>query len=215
MNAVSTQGIRLLVVDDDRLVLSSIAEGLEQAGYAVLKADSGTEAVRIAAEQSPDLVVMDVRMPGMSGVEAARIIREQAGIAVLFLSAYDDEAMVKGAVAEGGLGYLVKPVKPNQLAASIEAALARAADIKGLRSAEANLNAALKSDRNVGVAMGLVMERYRVTRVAAFEALRSRARSQRRKLGEVAAEIVDSAEALNALDIRQSGEAAQARERTR
>jgi response regulator NasT len=99
--------------------------------------------------------------------------------------------------------------------ASIEAALARAADIKGLRSAEANLNAALKGDRNIGIAMGLVMERYRVTRVAAFEALRSRARSQRRKLGEVAAEIVDSAEALNALDIRQSGEAAQARERTR
>jgi response regulator NasT len=215
MNAVPTRGIRLLVADDDRLVLSSIAEGLQQAGYAVLKAESGAQAVRIAAEQSPDLVVMDVRMPGMSGVEAARIIREQAGIAVLFLSAYDDEAMVKGAVAEGGLGYLVKPVKTNQLVASIEAALARAADIKALRSAEANLNAALKGDRNIGIAMGMVMERYRVTRVAAFEALRSRARSQRRKLGDVAAEMVVSAETLNQLDIRQSGDAARAPERAR
>ena len=204
MSAAHKRGIKLLLVDDDRLVLSSIAEGLEEAGYAVLKAESGEQAAQVTAEHSPDMVVMDVRMPGMCGIEAARIIREQSGIPVLFLSAYDDEAIVKGAIAEGGLGYLIKPVRINQLLASIEAALARAADIKTLQAAEANLTVALKSDRNVGVAMGLVMERYRVTRVAAFEALRSRARSQRRKLGEVAAEIVDSAEALNELDIRQS-----------
>ena len=204
MSAAHKRGIKLLLVDDDRLVLASIAEGLEEAGYAVLKAESGEQAAQVAAEHSPDLVVMDVRMPGMCGIEAARIIREQSGVPVIFLSAYDDEANVKGAIAEGGLGYLIKPVRINQLLTSIEAALARAADIKALRGAEANLTAALKSDRNIGVAMGLVMERYRVTRVAAFEALRSRARSQRRKLGEVAAEIVDSAEALNELDIRQS-----------
>jgi len=204
VSAAHKRGIKLLLVDDDRLVLASIAEGLEEAGYAVLKAESGEQAAQVAAEHSPDLVVMDVRMPGMCGIEAARIIREQSGVPVIFLSAYDDEANVKGAIAEGGLGYLIKPVRINQLLTSIEAALARAADIKALRGAEANLTAALKSDRNIGVAMGLVMERYRVTRVAAFEALRSRARSQRRKLGEVAAEIVDSAEALNELDIRQS-----------
>ena len=209
MSAAHSKAMKLLVVDDDRLVLSNIAECLERAGYAVLKAESGTQAVQVAAEQSPDLVVMDVRMPGMSGIDAARIIRERSETPVVFLSAYDEETMIKGAIAGGGLGYLIKPVKNNQLLTSIEAALARAADIAVLRAAEANLTAALKSDRNIGIAMGLVMERYRVTRVAAFEALRGRARSQRRKLGEVAAEIVESAEMLNQLDIRESGGQAQ------
>ena len=196
MGPIDPNRIKLLVVDDDRLVLASISEGLEQAGYAVLKANSGAEAVQICSDQSPDLVVMDVRMPGMSGIEAAGKIREQSGIPVFFLSAFDTQDIVKDAIAEGGLGYLIKPVRINQLVTSIEAALARAADIKALKTAEEHLRIALQGDRNIGIATGLVMERHHLTAIAAFEALRQRARSERRKLGEVAAEIVNAAEKL-------------------
>ena len=185
---------KLLVVDDDRLVLASLIEGLTEAGYSVSGAAGGAEALRLCAEQAPDLVIMDVRMPEMSGIEAAGKIRRQFDIPVFFLSAFDDQDTVKEAVAEGALGYLVKPVRINQLVTSIEAAVARAANFKHLRSTEENLRTALLGDRNIGIATGLVMERYHVTATEAFEAMRRRARSERRKLAEIAAEIVEAAE---------------------
>mgnify|MGYP001605827210 CR=1 FL=1 len=187
---------RLLVVDDDRLVLANIADGLEQAGYAVSRATTGEEAIRICVEAPPDLVIMDLRLPGLSGTETARRIREHSKIPVFFLSAFDTEDAVKEAVANGGLGYLVKPVRLNQLLTSIKAALARAADIETLETTEGHLRIALQGDRNIGIATGILMERHRLTDAGAFEALRSNARAQQRKLGDVAAEIVGACDAL-------------------
>ena len=188
---------QLLVVEDDRLVLSNLAEGLEQAGFAVLRATTGEDAVRVCGKEHPDLVIMDVRLPGLSGIEAARKIHETSETPVFFLSAFDSEDLVKEAVAEGGLGYLVKPVRFNQVLTSIEAALARAADINALKTAAENLGIALQGDRNIGIATGIIMERHRLTAADAFEALRRHARSQQRKLGEVAVEIVSAYEKLN------------------
>lgn len=197
MSAIQISVGKLVVVDDDRLVLSTFMQGLEQAGYAVLGASTGTEAVRICSEQPVDLVVMDVRMPGMSGIEAARKLREQSGTPVFFISAFGDDEIVKEAIDEGALGYLVKPVKVDQLLASLRAALAQAGEIRALKNAEENLRIALQGDRNIGIATGLIMERYHLTAIAAFEALRSNARAQRRKLSEMAAELVGAAEKLN------------------
>ena len=188
---------RLLVVDDDRLVLANVADGLEQAGYAVSRATAGEEAIRICAEAPPDLVIMDLRLPGLSGIETARKIREISKIPVFFLSAFDTEDAVKEAVANGGLGYLVKPVRLNQLLTSIKAALARAADIEALETAEGHLRIALQGDRNIGIATGILMERHRLTATEAFETLRGRARARQCKLGEVAAEIVVAGETLS------------------
>lgn len=188
---------RLLVVDDDRLVLANVADGLEQAGYAVARAATGEEAIRICAEAPPDLVIMDLRLPGLSGTETARRIREHSKIPVFFLSAFDTEDVVKEAVANGGLGYLVKPVRLNQLLTSIKAALARAADIETLETTEEHLRIALQGDRNIGIATGILMERHRISARAAFELLRKRARSQRQKVSEVAEQLVVAAESLN------------------
>lgn len=186
--------IRLLVVDDDRLVLANLANGLEGAGYVVSRAATGEEAIRICAETPLDLVIMDVCLPGLSGIETARKIREVSKTPVLFLSAYDTEAMVQEAVADGCLGYLVKPVRLNQLLTSIKAALARAADIKSLEITEEQLHIALQGDRNIGIATGILMERHRLTVAEAFETMRGGARARQRKLGEVAAEIVAACE---------------------
>lgn len=194
---IETDGRTLLVVDDDRVVLASFAEGLAHAGFAVSRATSGEEAVEICSKQPVDLVVMDVRMPGQSGIDAATEIRSKFGVPSFFVSAFDCEKYVKAAVADGGLGYLVKPITIKQLVTSIHAALARATEIKTLTSAQENLRIALQGDRNIGIAMGLIMERDRITAAAAFEALRGRARSDQRKVVEVAAEIVSAAERLN------------------
>ena len=188
---------RLLVVDDDRLVLANLADGLEQAGYAVARAATGEEAIRICAEAPPDLVIMDLRLPGLSGIETAKKIREMSKTPVFFLSAFDTDDAVKEAIADGSLGYLVKPVRLNQLLTSIKAALARAADIKSLEITEEQLRIALQGDRNIGIATGILMERHRLTAAGAFETLRGRARARQRKLGEVAAEIVAACETVS------------------
>ena len=188
----------ILVVDDDRLVLAALTEGLRAAGYRVTSAASGEVALGVAARDAPDVALLDVRMPGMSGIELGRSLREQ-GIPFLFLSAYGDQEIVRVAAAEGALGYLVKPLDIQQIVPSIEAALARGSDIRKLRESEAQLNTALTGSRDISMAVGVLMMRDRLDREQAFDLLRSHARSQRRAVSEVAKELLDSAENLNAV----------------
>ena len=187
----------ILVVDDDRLVLAALAEGLRSAGYRVTGVASGEEALGIP--DKPDLALLDVRMPGMSGIELGRRLRE-LDIPFLFLSAYGDQEIVKQAVDEGALGYLVKPLDIQQIVPSIEAALTRAEELRKLRESEAQLNAALAGSREVSMVVGLLMQRDRLDRTKAFELLRGHARSQRRPVAEVARELLDSAEKLNTIN---------------
>lgn len=190
-------GICVLIVDDDPVVLSALALGLSSMGYRVDKAASGEEAVYKCLQQRPTIAVLDVNMPGISGIEAARQIRETSGVPVMFLSAYDEQALVDQAVAEGGLGYLVKPIRINQLIPAIHAALARAEELGKLESTRDNLTQALEGDRTINVAMGILMERHHLGKDAAFEALRQHARTRGRKVGEVAGDVVAAADLLS------------------
>lgn len=188
---------RVLLADDDRLILSTMGEGLRDAGYEVLEVTDGRSAVRVCESEHPDLAILDIRMPGMSGIEAAHEIRERTDVPFMLLSAYGDKEVVKLAVEEGALGYLVKPMDIPQIIPAIEAALARAQELRELRRTEKDLSVALESGRQTSMAVGLIMERYRLTRQAAFEALRFHARSERRKITAVAAELIDAADALS------------------
>jgi DNA-binding response OmpR family regulator len=188
---------RLLFVEDDRLVLATLAKGLRDAGYAVSTADTGEAALGIAAEQPFDLAVLDIRMPGLSGIETAQRLRTQYGVPVLFLSAYSEGELVEQAAAAGGLGYVVKPVDIVQLVPAVEAALARARDLKVLAETRVQLEQALLGGRQTSIAIGILMERRGVSEQAAFEALRASARQNRRKLEEVCREVVEAAERLN------------------
>jgi response regulator NasT len=193
----------LLVVDDDRLVLAALAEGLRGAGYRVTGAAGGQDALGAAGRDSPDLALIDVRMPGMSGLELGGKLRE-AGVPFLYLSAYGDEDVVEQAVSEGALGYLVKPLDIQQIVPSIEAALTCAAQFRRLRETEAQLNTALAGSREISMAVGLLMMRDRLNRDQAFEVLRAHARSQRRQVADVAKELLVSAEKL--YTVRDLGE---------
>ncbi len=147
--------------------------------------------------ERPDIAVLDVRMPGQSGLELAKQLQEQPGLPFIFLTAYGDEDIVREAIEHGALGYLVKPVDIHQLIPAIEAAVARAADLWNLRKTEQQLQTALNENREVSMAVGLLVERRRISRQQAFDALRATARTQRRKIGEVAEEILSAAELLN------------------
>ncbi|HUM92364.1 MAG: response regulator [Candidatus Competibacter sp.] len=189
----------VLLVDDDRLILGTLGNGLRQAGYAVAEAASGETALALAQHQIPDLAILDIRMPGISGIELARRLRDTHRVPTLFLSAYSDKKMVEEAIDEGGLGYVVKPVDVSQLVPAIEAALARARDLQALGKAKDRLEEALKGGRDTTTAIGILMERRGLRRQDAFELLRTHARAQRRRLELLARDIVDAAETLNAM----------------
>jgi len=188
---------KILIVDDDRLVLTAFERGLSNNGYEISTADSGPQALQVCAQTPPDLVLLDIRMPEMSGLEVAQRLSRETGVPFVFLSAYDDIETLKQAAQHGALGYLVKPVDMPQVIAVVEAALARAEDIRRLKKTEADLSTALASGRETSTAVGVVMERYHVSEKQAFEALRTRARSERRKLDEVASQILHAEEVLN------------------
>lgn len=190
---------RIVVADDDRLILATLVSGLEQAGYEVRQAQDGIEAVRLILEWQPDLALLDVRMPGLNGVEAARQIQAEMELPLVFLSAYSDDEFVRTAMDEGAFAYLVKPLDIVQILPTVAAALRRGVEMKDLKSSNVNLNRALQGDRNISIAVGLLMERKRLSEQDAFETLRRHARSTRRRLPEVAQELVEAASRLNEL----------------
>ena len=185
MNQAPSPQAKLLLVEDDLLILRTLARGLRAAGYDVSEAESAEEAMRTCAETHPDLAVLDIRMRGLSGLELGRWLAERE-IPFLFLSAYDDEAFVREAQQAGALGYLIKPLDVPRIVPSLETALARARDLAKLREGEEKLVSALQNSREISTAIGLLMERHDQSAEQAFEMLRGMARSQREKVLEVA-----------------------------
>ena len=190
-------GVHILIVDDDRLVLATLGHGLRDAGYRVSEASEGAAALALVSRDKPDLALLDVRMPDISGVKLAERLAAEHGVPFMFLSAYGDPDIIQRATELGALGYLVKPLDVPQIIPSIEAALARSAQIRSLTQTGEQLSQALESGRETSIAIGILMERRGLDRDQAFEALRSHARSQRRRVHEIAAEIVDAVEKVN------------------
>jgi len=176
-----------------------LAEELRKQNYDVLEAYSGAEALEIARQHRPDLAILDVQLPEGGGIELGKQLTETTQTPFIFLSAYADEELVREASCACALGYLVKPVAPSTLAPAIEVAMARARELRALQAQNANLARAVQTDRRISMAVGIVMERFRKTADEAFQMLRQRARSERRKVTEIASEIVDATESLGKL----------------
>ena len=188
----------ILLIDDDRLVISTLSLGLRQAGYRVSTAESTEEAeILLASGEHPDLAILDIRMPGQDGLYLAQRLHELDRIPFMMLSAYSEPSMVEQVTHYGALGYLVKPLDVAQLVPAIEAALARSNELNGLRITRQQLQAALDSERDISIAVGITMMQYRLKRSDAFELLRKSARTRRRKMADLAGEIIHAGEALN------------------
>lgn len=182
------------MVDDDRLVLSTLAAGLAHSGFSVGEAETAESAMELVEASAFDLAILDMRMPGMSGSGLARWLRERTHVPFLFLSAYSDVELVTEAVREGALTYLVKPIQVEQLVPAIEAALDRADEIRQLRETTEQLDYALKGNRDVSVAVGLLMGRTGLDEQACFTRLKAYARSRREKMIVVARELIEQCE---------------------
>lgn len=205
MSAPATSRRHVLLVDDDAVLLEYLSTVLHHAGYDTVETRSAAEALQRIGEREaahePDfaLALLDINMPGMSGLDLARRLREHTQVAFMFLSSVDDAETARQAASHGAVGFVVKPVDAARLLPAFESALARADEIRQLRRTEANLNAALAAGRETSLAVGLLMARYQTDRNTAFEVLRDHARSSRRKINEVAEQLVAAEELLNGL----------------
>ncbi len=116
---------RILVLDDDRLVLATVVHGLSQAGYEVIDADNGDDAILLAREHKPELALLDIRMEGKTGFDVAEYLRDVCRIPFMFLSAFSDEGTAAKVRSLGAVAYLVKPLDVGKIVPTVDAALAR------------------------------------------------------------------------------------------
>lgn len=186
----------ILVVDDDRLVLATLVAGLKQAGFEVIEADNGDDAILLARRFKPRLAILDMRMQGKSGMDVARYLAANTATGFMFLSAFGDADIVEEATRMGALGYLVKPLDVRQIVPAVRAALGRWQE---LRTVPAAATEGGVQGRDENIAIGILMERLRLDHDRALEALRTQARSEGTTTEQLAANMVDAANRLNSI----------------
>jgi response regulator NasT len=164
---------------------------LERAGFDVVaEARDGVEAVSLAESESPDLALLDVKMPQLDGIEAARRILDQRPIPVVMLTAFTQRELVARAVEAGVFGYLVKPFRESDLLPAIETARARHAELQAVRAESDSLRDALEARKLIERAKGLLMERDGLTEAEAFARMRGAAQRTGRTLRDIAEAMV-------------------------
>lgn len=178
----------VLVCDDDRIVLATLAGALGDAGYEVIEADNGDDAILLARQHRPSIALLDMRMDGKSGLDVAAYLRDYVGTPFVFLSALGDESLIARAREFGALDYLVKPVEVDTIAAAVAEALRRSAS----RDAAAARRDTLPTDAALvrAVAVGILMERLSLARAAAEARLAVLAREVARTEAQLADELV-------------------------
>ena len=183
--------MRILVAEDETIIRLDLRGLLERAGYEVVaEARDGEEAVALAREHKPDLAVMDVKMPGMDGIEAARLILEERPIPIVMLTAFGHQELVARAVEVGVFGYLVKPFREQDVVPAIEAARARYDELMAAREEAGSLQEALVARKVIERAKGLLMEKEKLSEGDAFARLRKASQVSGRPLKVIAEAVI-------------------------
>ena len=183
--------MRILVAEDETIIRLDLRALLEQAGYEVCgEARDGVEAVELARELEPDLAVMDVKMPRLDGIDAARRILEERPIPIVMVTAYGQDEIVSRAVEAGVYGYLVKPFREQDLLPAIHTARARHDELQALRAEAESLSDALAARKSIERAKGVLMAKEDLTEQEAFERLRRASQISGRQLKVVAEALI-------------------------
>lgn len=188
-------GTRVLIAEDNELIALTLEEQLATFGYDVVGvAHTGTEAVRLCTQLNPDIVLMDIQMPELSGDMAAKEIAKQRPTPVVMLTAYSDNDHILRAEDSGALAYLVKPVNPEELPPTIDVALARFRDIQNLRERVDTLHDTIETRKLIERAKGILMKRRGIDTAAAEELLHQRAQERGVSVRSVAQAIIEAEE---------------------
>ncbi|MFL5732533.1 MAG: ANTAR domain-containing response regulator [Chloroflexia bacterium] len=182
---------RVVIADDDPIIRMDLREMLTGLEYLVVgEAGDGQSAVNLARELRPDLVIMDIRMPEMDGIEAAQVLTAEDVAPVLLLTAYSEPDLVQRATQAGVIGYLVKPFREAQLAPAIDVTLSRFREFRQVRTELGGVKEALEARKVIERAKGLLMERYSLTEPEAFRRIQKRSMDTRKSMKEIAEAVL-------------------------
>ena len=185
----------VLVIDDESSMIQVLSDFLETQGVEIMMAKNGPDGISRAQKGQPDLILLDIRMPGMDGYEVCHQLKSDEStreIPIIFMTGLDNLNDKLKAFAVGGVDYITKPVQESELLARATIHLQISNLQKELEEKNARLETALDTGNVVNVAIGVLMERNTIPRDEAYEIIRSQARSERRKVSDVANEILDS-----------------------
>ena len=183
--------MRILVAEDETIIRLDLCELLAGAGHEIVaEARDGEEAVALASSETPDLALLDVKMPKLDGIDAARRILDERPIPIVMLTAYGQDELVSRAVEAGVFGYLVKPFREQDLLPAIRTACARHEELVALREQADSLAEALASRKAIERAKGLLMEREGLSEQEAFARLRKASQVSGRPMKVVAEAVV-------------------------
>ena len=183
--------VRVVIADDESIIRLDLREMLTGLGYLVVgEAGDGQTAINVAREVRPDLVIMDIKMPDLDGIQAAAILTEERIAPCLLLTAFSQQELIQRARQAGVFGYLVKPFRENELAPAIEVALARFAEFRALEKEADSLRDTLETRKLVERAKGILMRRLDLTEEEAFRRLQRRSQNENKKLSEIAQAII-------------------------
>ena len=183
---------KILIAEDEAIIRLDLKEMLEEEGFEVVgEASDGEAAIRLAKERDPDLVIMDIKMPGMDGLTAAERIVEDDLAAVLILTAFSQRDLVQRAAEAGAMGYLVKPFQKSDLMPALDIALARYQELGAVRKESASLNEQLETRKLVDRAKGKLMDAQGMTEAEAFRHIQKRAMDERIPMKDIAGSILE------------------------
>ena len=184
---------RVLVAEDEALIRLDLVEMLKEEGYQVVgEAGDGQEAVRLAEELRPDLVILDIKMPKMDGIEAASNIAGERIAPVVILTAFSQRDLVERARDAGAMAYLVKPFAKRDLVPAIELAVSRFTEVQALEAEVADLNERLEARKAIERAKGLLMTKHNMSEPESFRWLQRTAMDRRTTMKAVAQAVLDN-----------------------
>jgi response regulator NasT len=185
--------MRVLIAEDETLIRLDLRQLLERAGYEVCaEAKNGTEAVALARSERPDVALLDVKMPELDGIEAARRILEEAPLPIVIVSAYTEQALVRRAAEAGAFGYLAKPFREEDLLPAIATARARFDELAETRAEVESLSDALAARKAIERAKGILMGREGLSEDDAFKRLRRASQVSGRPMRVIAEALIDT-----------------------
>lgn len=185
--------MRILIAEDNSLTSLGISMIVERLGHEVIGISSdGQEAIKQAIEQRPDLILMDINMPKKNGLEALEEINKAVSIPCIFITAYSDEAFIKGAAHLNAIGYVTKPVSEAQLKAQIELGIHQQGKLRAARAEAFHYKQALSERKLVERAKGILMDRLGIKEAEAMHRLQKKCRDQGKKIAVVAEEIINA-----------------------
>jgi len=183
--------IRIVLAEDEAIIRLDLRETLQEEGYEVVgDVGRGDQAVEMVDSLKPDVAIFDIKMPGMSGLEAAKIVSDKKICPVVMLTAFSQREIIEQARDAGALAYLVKPFQKTDLVPAIELAIARFAELKSLSGEVVALGAQLEIRKLIDRAKGVLIDKHQMSESEAFSFIQSMAMSQRMKMGDIAEQII-------------------------